>query len=54
MTQDGNMVTGVFLSIFIVMAGTSSYDFALHPVLADSLVLALASLNKALIKRLSD
>jgi CBS domain-containing membrane protein len=42
----------VFLSIFIVMAGTNSYDFALHPVLADSLVLALASfLNKALIKR---
>jgi len=42
----------VFLSIFIVMAGTNSYDFALHPVLADSLVLTLASfLNKALIKR---
>ena len=41
----------VFLSIFIVMAGTNSYDFALHPVLVDSLVLTLASfLNKALIK----
>lgn len=45
----------VFLSIFIVMAGTNSYDFALHPVLADSIVLALASyLNKALIKRSAD
>ena len=32
----------VFLSIFIVMAGTNSYDFALHPLLADSIVLALA------------
>ena len=42
----------VFLSIFIVMAGTNSYDFAWHPVLVDSLVLVLASfLNKALIKR---
>lgn len=42
----------VFLSIFIVMAGTNSYDFALHPVLADSIVLALASLlNQVLIKR---
>jgi CBS domain-containing membrane protein len=42
----------VFLSIFIVMTGTHSYDFALHPVLADSLVLALASyLNQALLKR---
>ena len=42
----------VFLSIFIVMAGTNSYDFALHPVLADSIVLALASfLNQALMKR---
>lgn len=41
----------VFLSIFIVMAGTNSYDFALHPVLADSFVLAIASLlNKRLIK----
>lgn len=41
----------VFLSMFIVMAGTNSYDFALHPVLADSLVLALVSfLDKALIK----
>jgi CBS domain-containing membrane protein len=42
----------VFLSIFIVMAGTNSYDFALHPVLADSIVLALASLlNQVLMKR---
>jgi CBS domain-containing membrane protein len=42
----------VFLSIFIVMAGTNSYDFALYPVLTDSVVLALASfLNKALMKR---
>jgi len=42
----------VFLSIFIVMAGTNSYDFALHPVLADSIVLALASyLNQILMKR---
>ena len=42
----------VFLSIFIVMAGTNSYDFAWHPVLVDSLVLVLATfLNKALIKR---
>jgi len=42
----------VFLSIFIVMAGTNSYDFALHPVLADSMVLALASfLNQVLMKR---
>lgn len=44
----------VFLSIFIVIAGTNSYNFALHPVLVDSLVLALASfLNKALIKHSS-
>ena len=42
----------VFLSIFIVVAGTNGYDFALHPVLVDSLVLALASfLNKASIKQ---
>ena len=42
----------VFLSIFIVIAGTNSYDFALHPVLADSIVLALASfLNQVLMKR---
>lgn len=42
----------VFLSIFIVMAGANSYDFALHPVLADSIVLALASfLNQVLMKR---
>ena len=42
----------VFLSIFIVMAGTNSYDFALHPVLSDSIVLALASfLNQVLMKR---
>jgi CBS domain-containing membrane protein len=42
----------VFLSIFIVMAGTNGYDFALHPVLADSIVLALASLlNQVLMKR---
>ena len=42
----------VFLSLFIVMAGTSSYDFALHPILADSFVLAIASYaNKAIIKR---
>jgi len=42
----------VFLSIFIVLAGTNSYDFALHPVLADSIVLALASLlNQVLMKR---
>jgi len=41
----------IFLSIFIVMAGTSSYDFAIYPVLADSCVLALASLvNKTVIK----
>jgi len=44
----------VFLSIFIVMAGTNSYHFALHPVLADSIVLALASLlNQVLMKRLA-
>jgi CBS domain-containing membrane protein len=30
----------VFLRIFILMAGMNSYDFALHPVLADSIVLA--------------
>jgi len=42
----------VFLSIFIVMASTNSYDFALHPVLADSIVLALASFfNQILMKR---
>lgn len=41
----------VFLSMFIVMAGTNSYDFALHPVLADSTALVLAAfVNKELIK----
>ena len=41
----------VFLSIFIVMADTNSYDFALHPVLADSMVLALVAFaNKELMK----
>jgi len=41
----------VFLSVFIVMAGTNSYDFALHPVLADSIVLTIASfLNQILMK----
>lgn len=41
-----------FLSIFIVMAGTASYDFALHPVLVDSFVLAIVSLaNKKLMDR---
>jgi CBS domain-containing membrane protein len=41
----------VFLSIFIVMDDTNSYDFALHPVLADSMVLALAAFaNKELMK----
>lgn len=40
-----------FLSFFIVMAGTSSYDFALHPILADSFVLAIAGyINKEIIK----
>ena len=40
----------VFLSAFIVMAGEMSFDFTLHPVLADSALLALASyLNKLLI-----
>jgi CBS domain-containing membrane protein len=42
-----------FLSLIIVIAGTSSYDFALHPILADSFVLAIASyVNKAIIERL--
>jgi CBS domain-containing membrane protein len=45
----------VFLSIVIVLAGTNSYDFALHPVLANSIVLALASyLNQVLIKGSGD
>jgi len=44
----------IFLSLFIVMADTSSYDFALHPVLADSFILAIASyVNKAVIKRVT-
>jgi len=43
----------VFLSIFIVMSGTKSYDFAIHPILVDSLILAVASfVNKALVKKL--
>lgn len=43
----------VFLSLFIVMADTSSYDFALHPILADSFILVIASyLNKVITKRL--
>jgi CBS domain-containing membrane protein len=42
----------IFLSIFLVMAETTSYDFALHPVLADSILVALASyLNKIIIER---
>ena len=45
----------VFLSIFIVLAGTSSYEFALHPVLADSIVLGLAGyLNQAFINHSAD
>lgn len=37
----------IFLSIFIVMAGVRGYDFALYPVLVDSVVLAIASfINK--------
>jgi len=42
----------VFLSIFIVLAGETSFDFTLHPVLVDSLLLASASyLNLLIIKR---
>lgn len=42
----------VFLSVFIVMAGETSFDFALHPVLVDSFLLVAASyLNQLLIKR---
>lgn len=33
----------VFLSIFIVRSGTKSYDFAIHPILVDSLILVAAS-----------
>ena len=33
----------IFLSIVIVMAGVKEYDFALYPVLVDSVVLAIAS-----------
>lgn len=43
----------VFLCIFIVLSGTKSYDFAIHPILVDSLILAVASfINKALVKKL--
>lgn len=43
----------IFLSIFIVISGTKSYDFAIHPILVDSLILVIASFfNKALVKKL--
>ncbi len=40
----------VFLSVFIVMAGETSFDFTLHPVLVDSALLAFASYLNQLLK----